>query len=55
MNPIRTLDAPGRSAGANEVSWDGLSDDGLRVANGPYVYVVQAGGRQLSGRILVLN
>ena len=55
MNPVRTLDAPGRGAGANEVSWDGLSDDGLRVANGPYVYVVQAGGRQLSGRILVLN
>ncbi|HEX9952073.1 MAG TPA: FlgD immunoglobulin-like domain containing protein [Rubricoccaceae bacterium] len=55
MNPIRTLDAPGLSAGANEVSWDGLSDDGLRVANGPYVYIVSAGGRQLSGRILVLN
>ncbi len=55
MNLIRTLDAPGRAAGPNEVSWDGLSDDGLRVANGPYVYVVRAGGRQLSGRILVLN
>ncbi len=55
MNLVRTLDAPGRAAGPNEVSWDGLSDDGLRVANGAYVYTVRAGGRQLSGRVLVLN
>ena len=55
MNVVRTVEAAGRPAGANEVSWDGLSDDGLRVANGAYVYVVRAGGRQLSGRVLVFN
>ena len=55
MNAVRTVEAAGRPAGANEVSWDGLSDDGLRVANGAYVYVVRAGGRQLSGRVLVFN
>ena len=55
MTLVRTVEAPSRPAGANEVSWDGLSDGGLRVANGPYVYVVDAGGRQLSGRVLVFN
>ncbi len=55
MNLVRTVEAPGRPAGPNEVSWDGLTDDGLRVSNGAYVYVVRAGGRQLSGRVLVFN
>ena len=55
MNLVRTVEAPGRPAGANEVSWDGLTDSGLRVSNGAYVYVVDAGGRQRSGRLLVFN
>lgn len=55
MNLVRTLDAPGRPAGANEVFWDGRTDGGLRAANGAYIYVVQAGGRELSGRILVID
>ncbi len=55
MNLVRTLEAPGRPAGPNEVAWDGRSDGGLRVANGAYVYVVEAEGRQRSGRILVLQ
>lgn len=55
MRLVRTLDAPGRPAGANEVLWDGLSDRGTRVANGAYVYVVDAGGEQLSGKLLVFE
>lgn len=55
MNLVRTLDAPGRPAGPNEVFWDGRTDGGLRAANGAYIYVVEAGGRQLSGRILVID
>lgn len=53
MRLVRTIEAPGRPAGAVEVLWDGLADDGRRVANGAYVYTVEAGGRRLSGRILV--
>ena len=55
MNLVRTLEAPGRPAGANEVAWDGQNDGGLRVANGAYVYTVDAGGQRLSGRILVVQ
>ena len=55
MTLVRTLDAPGRPAGPNEVVWDGRTDGGSRVANGAYIYVVEAEGRQLSGRILVIQ
>ena len=55
MRPVRTIDVSGRPAGANEVLWDGLSDGGLRVANGAYIYVLDADGRQRSGRLLVFE
>lgn len=55
MRLVRELSAPGRPTGANEVLWDGLGDDGLRVSNGPYVYVVTAGDRTMSGRVLVFQ
>ena len=55
MNLVRTLDAPGRPAGPNEVRWDGRTDGGLRAANGAYVYVVEGAGAERSGRILVIE
>ena len=55
MNLVRTIEAPSRPAGANEVAWDGQSDGGLRVPNGAYIYTVEAGGQRLSGRILVIQ
>lgn len=55
MNLVRTIEAPARPAGPTEVAWDGLSEGGLRVANGAYVYVVEAEGQQRSGRILVIQ
>ncbi|WP_412062165.1 FlgD immunoglobulin-like domain containing protein [Rubrivirga sp. IMCC45206] len=55
MNLVRTLDAPGRPSGPNEVFWDGQTDDGLRVANGVYIYTVEAAGERFSGRILVIQ
>ena len=55
MNLVRTIEAAGRPAGPNEVFWDGQSDDGLRVANGAYIYTVEAAGERFSGRILVIQ
>jgi len=54
MRLVRTLEAPARG-GANEALWDGLSEDGARVANGVYLYVVEAGGAEATGKILVLE
>ncbi len=55
MRVVRTLEAPARPAGPVEVLWDGRTDGGLRVANGAYIYTVEAGGERLSGRILVFE
>ncbi|MEM6327762.1 MAG: FlgD immunoglobulin-like domain containing protein, partial [Bacteroidota bacterium] len=55
MRLIAELDEGDRGSGPNEVLWTGLADDGTRVANGPYLYVVDAGGQQVSGKILVLD
>ncbi len=55
MQPVRVLDGGAGRAGANEVVWDGLADDGTRVANGVYVYAVEAGGETFTGKILVVN
>ncbi|MFN3597513.1 MAG: FlgD immunoglobulin-like domain containing protein [Rubricoccaceae bacterium] len=55
MNLVRTLEGGARPAGPSEVLWDGTTDAGTRVANGTYVYLVEAGGRRLSGRLIVLN
>lgn len=54
MRLVRELETPVRS-GANEILWDGLSDDGTRIANGTYFYVVDVGGRESTGKILVLR
>lgn len=54
MRLVRELETPVRS-GANELLWDGLSDDGTRIANGTYFYVVDVGGSEASGKILVLR
>ena len=54
MNLVRTLrlDSP---AGLSEARWDGMSDDGIRVANGPYFYEVRSGSNGFRGKILVIE
>lgn len=51
MNLVRTIAGPAPL----EQVWDGYGDDGNRVANGVYLYAVEAGGRTLWGKILVLE
>ena len=55
MRLVADLDAGSRPAGANEVVWTGTADDGTRIANGAYIYVVDAGDTQVSGKILILD
>ncbi len=55
MNLVRELDAAGQPAGVRETIWDGTDADGLRVANGPYFYVVDTGARAFRGKLLVIE
>ena len=55
MRLVREIAAPGRPAGANEILWDGTDSGGTRVANGAYLYVVDAGGQRARGKLLVLD
>ncbi len=55
MRLVRRL-APNCVAGTVcEAVWNGRDSDGLRVANGPYFYKVEAGGETAAGKILVLE
>ncbi|MEM1056085.1 MAG: hypothetical protein AAGI52_11200 [Bacteroidota bacterium] len=55
MRLVAELGEEDRGAGPNEVLWRGVADNGTRVANGAYIYIVDAGDRQFSGKILVLD
>ncbi len=55
MHRIRAVDEGVQLPGLNELTWDGLDEDGVRVANGPYFYVVEAGDSSFWGKILVIE
>ena len=55
MNLVRELNRDGQEAGIREVVWDGTDSNGLRVANGTYFYVVDAGNASYRGKILVVE
>ena len=55
MHRIRSESYGLQSAGLRELSWDGLDRDGVRVSNGPYFYVVEAGGESFWGKILIIE
>ena len=55
MNLVRDLTDASQPGGAREVAWDGTDDDGARVANGVYLYAVEAGGDTFWGKVLVLE
>ncbi|WP_020402894.1 FlgD immunoglobulin-like domain containing protein [Gracilimonas tropica] len=56
MNLVRELETDGSySPGNYEAVWDGYDGKGRKVANGPYIYVVEMGNRQISGKILVVE
>ncbi len=52
---VRTLVDGVRGAGAQEARWDGKSDSGSDVASGVYIYRLEAAGRVLDGRMVLLK
>ena len=55
MNLVRQITDRGQASGEQETPWDGRTDDGLRVANGPYFYTVDVGSGEVRGKILVVE
>jgi len=53
MTLVREILSVSGLIGANEVAWDGTSDGGSRLANGPYFYAVQAKENTFWGKILI--
>lgn len=55
MNLVRDLENNSFSPGTYEAVWDGIDGKGRKVANGPYIYVIENGSRQIDGKILVVD
>jgi len=55
MNLVREVHGDVAGSGEQEISWDGIDKDGLRVANGVYFYAVQAGNGTQWGKILIVE
>ncbi len=55
MNLVRQINDADGGFGVTEVIWDGTDRHGLRVANGPYFYVVEDGNKSYRGKILVIE
>ncbi len=55
MNLVRQLNESGLSAGIRETIWDGTDEDGLRVANGPYFYLIDTGRESFRGKLLIIE
>ncbi len=54
-NLVRSLRPTVYADGETEAAWDGRSDDGLRAANGAYLYAVRTAAGTVWGKILVLE
>jgi len=52
---IKTLVNAYQRAGEHQVHWNGLTDQGRRASSGVYVYRLQAGDKQLSGKMVLMK
>jgi ligand-binding sensor domain-containing protein len=52
---VRLPDVQVNQPGIYEVSWNGLSSNGGRVANGPVFYSINVGGERINGKFLMLD
>lgn len=55
MQLVRELNVESAGQGEREIAWDGTDENGFRVANGVYFYIVEAGGENARGKIHVLE
>lgn len=55
MNLVRELENETYSTGTYEVTWDGVDNTGKKVANAPYIYIIEMPDRTIHGKILVVE
>jgi hypothetical protein len=53
MNLVREIRSEELNSGTYEAIWDGKDSQGRSVPNGPYIYVIESGNRQITGKILL--
>ncbi|HTY08631.1 MAG TPA: FlgD immunoglobulin-like domain containing protein [Candidatus Edwardsbacteria bacterium] len=52
---VRTMVSARQAAGAHSVRWNGDDDQGRRAAEGVYLYQLQAGGRSIARRMVLVK
>ena len=52
---VRTLVDANESAGAKQITWDGLNDHGVRAASGVYVYRIEAGTFTATRKLMLMK
>ncbi|MEP1307577.1 MAG: hypothetical protein ABJK11_08735 [Balneola sp.] len=55
MNLVREIEDNSFTAGTYEAVWDGVDDYGRKVANAPYIYIIEMPDRTIDGKILVVE
>ncbi|XWN38236.1 MAG: hypothetical protein ROO71_04710 [Balneola sp.] len=55
MNLVREIENDTFSAGTYEAIWDGVDNSGRKVANAPYIYIIEMPDRTIDGKILVIE
>jgi len=55
MNLVREIEDNSFAAGTYEAVWDGVDDYGRKVANAPYIYIIEMPDRTIDGKILVVE
>ncbi len=55
MNLVRDIKNENFPAGTYEAVWDGVDNEGRKVANAPYIYIIQTPNRTVNGKILVVE
>jgi hypothetical protein len=55
MNLVRDIENDSFTNGTYEAVWDGVDNNGRKVANGPYIYIIEMPDRTIDGKILLVE
>lgn len=55
MNLVKDIEEGNLSPGIYEAVWDGVDERGRKVANAPYLYIIESAGKEINGKILVAD